>query len=145
MNTCWSFGKKDNGGELIHIQLFVSPWTVVLQAPLSKGFFRQEYWSGLPFPSLGDLPDPGIFPTRGSSRPRDQTNVSCVSCIGRWILYHCATWETYRVGCHFLLQGIFWIQRSNLNLLHWQVGSLTLSHQGSWQKLLWLSKYFKKC
>ena len=42
------------------VQLFVNPWTVALQAPLAMGFPRQEYWSGLPFPSLGDLPDPGI-------------------------------------------------------------------------------------
>ena len=40
----------------------VTPWTVARQAPLSTGFPRQEYWSGLPFPSLGDLPDPGIKP-----------------------------------------------------------------------------------
>ena len=39
-----------------------TPWTVAHQAPLSMGFSRQEYWSGLPFPSLGDLPDPGIEP-----------------------------------------------------------------------------------
>ena len=45
---------------LSRVQLFVTPWTVVYQAPLSMGFSRQEYWSGLPFPSLGDLPDPGI-------------------------------------------------------------------------------------
>ena len=38
----------------------VTPWTVTCQASLSMGFPRQEYWSGLPFPSLGDLPDPGI-------------------------------------------------------------------------------------
>ena len=37
-------------------------WTVAHQAPLSMGFSRQEYWSGLPFPSTGDLPDPGIEP-----------------------------------------------------------------------------------
>ena len=37
-----------------------TPWTVAHQAPLSMGFSRQEYWSGLPFPSPGDLPDPGI-------------------------------------------------------------------------------------
>ena len=42
---------------------FVTPWTVVHQAPLSMGFPRQEYWSGLPFPSLEDLPDPGIQPS----------------------------------------------------------------------------------
>ena len=44
------------------VQLFVTPWTVALQAPLSMGRSRQEHWSGLPFPSLGDLPDPGIEP-----------------------------------------------------------------------------------
>ena len=41
----------------------VTPWTAARQAPLSMGFSRQEYWSGLPFPSPGDLPDPGIKPT----------------------------------------------------------------------------------
>ena len=44
-------------------------------------FFRQEYWSELPFPS-----------SRGSSWPRDQTCISCVSCISRWILYYCTIW-----------------------------------------------------
>ena len=45
---------------LSHVRLFVTPWTVAHQAPLSIEFSRQEYWSGLPFPSPGDLPDPGI-------------------------------------------------------------------------------------
>ena len=40
----------------------VTPWTVACQASLSMGFPRQEYWSGLPFPSPGDLPNPGIEP-----------------------------------------------------------------------------------
>ena len=40
----------------------MTPWTVACQAPLSKGFSRQEYWSGLPFSSPGDLPDSGIEP-----------------------------------------------------------------------------------
>ena len=44
------------------VRLFVAPWTAACQAPLSMGFPRQEYWSGLPFPSPGDLPDPGIKP-----------------------------------------------------------------------------------
>ena len=47
---------------LSHVQLFATPWTVAYQAPLSMGFSRQEYWSGLPFPSPGDLPNPGIEP-----------------------------------------------------------------------------------
>ena len=45
---------------LSHVRLFVTPWTVANQAPLSMGFSRQEYWSGLPFPSPGDLPNAGI-------------------------------------------------------------------------------------
>ena len=44
------------------VQLFVTTWTVAYQAPPSMGFFRQEYCSGLPFPSPGDLPNPGIEP-----------------------------------------------------------------------------------
>ena len=55
----------------------VTPWIVAIQAPLFLGFPRQEYWSGLPFPSPGE-----------SSWPRDWT---CVPCIGRQILYHWAT------------------------------------------------------
>ena len=47
---------------LSRVQLFATPWTVAYQAPPSMGFSRQEYWSGLPFPSPGDLPDPGIEP-----------------------------------------------------------------------------------
>ena len=47
---------------LSHVQLFVTLWIVVLQGSLSMGFSRQEYWSGLTFPPLGDLPDPGIKP-----------------------------------------------------------------------------------
>ena len=47
---------------LSRVQLFVTPWTVAPQAPLSIGFSRQKYWSGLPFPSPGNLPDPGIEP-----------------------------------------------------------------------------------
>ena len=54
-----------------------TPWTIACQAPLSMVFPRQEYWNGLPFLSLEDIPDPEIEP--GS--------------LGRWILYHWATWE----------------------------------------------------
>ena len=53
---------------LSHVQLFVTPWTVTHQAPLSTGFSRQEYWSGFPFPPPGDLPDPEIE-TESSASP----------------------------------------------------------------------------
>ena len=59
----------------LSVSLFATPGTVACQAPLSIEFSRQEHWSGLPFPSLGDLPDPGI------------ESMSHVSCIGRRILY----------------------------------------------------------
>ena len=47
---------------LSRVQLFETPRTVAYEAPRSMGFSRQEYWSGLPFPSPGDIPDPGIEP-----------------------------------------------------------------------------------
>ena len=47
---------------LSRVRLFATLWTVAHPAPLPTGFSRQEYWSGLPFPSPGDLPDPGIEP-----------------------------------------------------------------------------------
>ena len=47
---------------LSRVRLFATPWTIAHQAPPSMGFSRQEYWSGLPFPSPGDLPNPGIEP-----------------------------------------------------------------------------------
>ena len=46
-----------------HVQFFVTLWTLALQTPRSMGFSRQEYWSGLPCPPPGYLPDPGIKPT----------------------------------------------------------------------------------
>ena len=47
---------------LSHALLYATPWIVAYQAFPSMGFSRQEYWSGLPFPSAGDFPDPGIEP-----------------------------------------------------------------------------------
>ena len=57
---------------LSRVRLFATSWTVAYQAPPSVGFSRQEYWSGLPFPSPGDLSNPGI-------KPRDQTQVSRIA------------------------------------------------------------------
>ena len=64
-----------------HVQFFVTPWTVAHQAPLCMRVSRQEYWSGLPFPS------PPPFPPH-LPNPRDWTCISHVSCICRRILYH---------------------------------------------------------
>ena len=54
---------------LSRVQLFATPWTVTYQIPLSMGFSRQECWSELPFPSPGDLPDPGIEPGSPALQP----------------------------------------------------------------------------
>ena len=54
-----SFGQLK---QYLHVQLFATLWIIDRQAPLSMGFSRQEYWSGLPFSSPEDLPDPGIKP-----------------------------------------------------------------------------------
>ena len=59
-----------NACALVHfsrVRLFVTLWSVACQAPLSMGFSRQEYWSGLPFPSAGHLPNPGIKPISPAS------------------------------------------------------------------------------
>ena len=54
--------KKSNRQSFSHVQLFATAWTVAQQAPLSMVFSRQAYWSDLPFPPPGDLPDLGIEP-----------------------------------------------------------------------------------
>ena len=59
IRLCW-FLAKVKVKSLSHVWLFATPWTVAHHTPLSMGFSRQEYWSGLPFPSLEDLPDRGI-------------------------------------------------------------------------------------
>ena len=61
-----------------HIWLFATPWTIAYQAPLSMEFSREEYWSGLPFPSP--------LQSRGSSRSRDWTHVPWVFCIGKQVV-----------------------------------------------------------
>ena len=61
-DTAFQGGKKVKVKSLSRVQLFQIPWTVAHQAPLSMGFSRQAYWSGLPFPSPGDLSNPGIEP-----------------------------------------------------------------------------------
>ena len=109
------------------VQFFATLWTVAHQAPLSMGFSRQEHWGESPFPT---------------SQPRDQTQVSCISCIGRQLLYLCmcvpvfsvasiisdsllwivagqvlCPWDSpgknTGVSCNALLKGIFLTQGSN--------------------------------
>ena len=81
-SRCWTMFVVVIVYSLSRIWLFVTPWTVACQAPLSMAFPRQEYWCGLPFPPPGHLPDPGIepvspalagrfFPTKSPGKPSD--------------------------------------------------------------------------
>ena len=81
---------------LSHVQLSATPWTVARQALLSMGFSRREYWSGLPFPSPGDLPDPGVkprsptlqadsLPSEPPGKPQHKSWQTCVrGSVGSW-------------------------------------------------------------
>ena len=60
--------RQPSSSVLSHVQLFVTPWTVTRQVPLSMEFSRQEYWGGLPFPPPGDLPNPGTEPRSSKLR-----------------------------------------------------------------------------
>ena len=61
MTKTWGLRHQDmHAQSLSCVQLFATPQTVTFQAPLSMGFSTGKYWSGLPFPTTGDLPDPGI-------------------------------------------------------------------------------------
>ena len=76
---------------LSHVPLFATPWTVAHQAPLSMEFSRQVYWSGLPYPSPGDLPDPGIEPRspalQADALPSEPPGKLCWQCLVviRWM------------------------------------------------------------
>ena len=106
------------------VRLFVTPWTVAHQAPLSMGFSRQEYWSRLPFPSPGDLPDPGIEPRSPAleadaltSEPpgKPMTNLDCIlksrdialptnvslakAMVFPVVMYGCESWTIKKAEC----------------------------------------------
>ena len=89
-----------------YVQLFVTPWTVANQAPLSMGFPRQEYWSGLQCPPPGDLPHLGIEPRFPALQ------MDSLSSEPPWKPKNTGT------GSLYLLQGIFPIQESNQCHLH---------------------------
>ena len=97
----------------------MTPWTVARRAPLSTGFSRREDWSGLPFPSPGDLPDPGAE----SQSPALQADSLPAEPPGKP--------KNTGVGSLALLQGIFLTQESNQCFLHYRQILYQLSYQGS--------------
>ena len=143
---------------LSHVWLFVTPWTIAYQVPPSMGFSRQEYWSGLPFPSPGDLPNPGMEPRSSELFSSVQSSHSVVS-NSSWPyglqptrLLH--PWDfpgkNTEVGCHCLLCVVqecaffllFTAASSHLSLEDlsspmWQKVDLSLTHSDSdWANFL---------
>ena len=116
--TCWPSREADESEVTQSCPTLVTPWTVAYQAPPSMEFSRQEYWSGLPFPSAGNLPNPGIKPT---------------SLTLQVILYQLIHQESPRklewVGYPFF-QHIFLTQESNWDLMHCRYILYQLSYQG---------------
>ena len=92
------------------VWLSATAWTVVYQASLSMGFSRQEYWSGLPFPSPGDLPDPGIKPRspalQADTSPSEPQGKP-MSCIGSGKRFEVkSVWNTWKAWNQCSLAGI---------------------------------------
>ena len=108
---------------LSRVRLFATPWTVAYQAPPSMGFSRQEYWSGLPFSSSGDLPDPAIKPRSPAlqadtltSEPFPVVMYGCES----WIIKNaeCQKFDAFKLWCWRRLLRLPWTaRRSNQSIL----------------------------
>ena len=122
--------------------LTVTPWTVAHQPSLSMELSKQEYWSGLPFPSPGDPPDPEIEPGSPAlqavsllSEPPGKPH-TFLRPHGLWSTRLLHPWDfpgkNTGVGCHFLHQGIFQTQVTNPGLLHCRQ---FLYHDGSFQRI----------
>ena len=111
--------------------LFVIPWTVAYQAPLSMGFSRQEYFEWL-----------AISFSRRSSQPRDWTRVSHI--VGRHFTVWASREVSIGVGSLSLLQGIFPTQGSNPGLPHHRLILHQLSHHGSPRILEWVAYPFSR-
>ena len=129
----------------------VSSWTVACKAPLSIRLSRPEYWSGLSFPSPGDLPDPEIEPgspalqvdsllTELQEKPvvlelSHQSSLSLCSPMdcspSGTSVYWNSPGKNIGVGCHALFQGIFPTQGLNSGLLRYRQILYCLNHQGS--------------
>ena len=129
---------------LSHVRLFGTPWTVAHQAPLCMGFPRQGYWCGLPFPSPGNLPHPGIEPASLTS-PAVAVGLFTTEPLGSWnkaspqrlFLYQISIWPWGRIIRQLLLLQacLMWGEKelagSHLDI--WRFCKLScLSSQESW-------------
>ena len=102
------------------VQLFVTPWTVACQAPLSMGFSRQEYWSGLPCPPPGDLPYPAM----------ELVSLMSPALSGR-LLTTGTTWKSMILNTWIKLVKLD--DLSDPQFLHLEDGIIIYTLQGSWE------------
>ena len=109
-----------------HAQLFVTLWTIACQAPLSMGFPRQEYWSGLPFPSPGELPNPGIKPT----------SLTSPELAGRFFLTTSANWEVLFNPRLLISHSVVWENNSNC-FMHFNLCPVKTLIDKEFSKLEW--------
>ena len=101
---------------------FVTPWTIAFQASLSMGFPRQEYWSGLPFSSAGDLPDPGVKPMSPALQAyflplSHQGSLNSGLRISKYYAYSASSWDFF----FWVLDIIYWLSilaSEDLTLFH---------------------------
>ena len=100
---------------LSRVRLSATPWTIAHQAPLSMGFARQEYWSGLPFPSPGDRPNPGIDPRSPALRADALTSEPPGKHYTVFVLYFLFP-DSHQ---NFLHHFFFFLSLSHLLLLFW--------------------------
>ena len=131
LNLVWILLTAMRAQSLSGAQLFVTPWTVTLRALLSMGCSRQEHWS-----------DFGIsFFLQGTFLTRDQTHVSCISCSGRWILYHCATWNLNLMQSPSYMAniGFFFCLASALSENIWRKIGMDTEQSNPWYAHNWKS------
>ena len=102
----------------LHMPVFVTPWTVAHQAPLPMGFSRQECWSGLPFPSPGDLPDPGIEPgsptLQADALPSEPPGKASEAEVDVFLEFSCFFYDPADVGD--LISGSSAFSKPSLNI-----------------------------
>ena len=130
------------------VWLFATPWTVAFQAPPSMGFSRQEYWNGLPFPSPGDLPNPGIEPGSSTlqadsllSEPQEQLcNVERSFILIKIIyLFICLYWVLVVAGGIFSW-GMWTLSCSTWGLVPWLGIESQLPAWGAWNLVHWTTR-----
>ena len=110
-----------------HVWLFATPWTIARQAPLSMGFPRQEYWSGLPLPSPGELPNSEIKPTSSALAGRFFTPEPT---------REAPKWSVHRGNCSFLWPRL---GRSEGGTLCWKMPNRELRALA--HLMLWFSRW----